>query len=224
VRRFVFENGLSVFFGVLCLGTLAGQALAGQRAFNEEQLSHGAATVSWVDYVLSSHYGQAVMENWQSEYLQFTLFILATIWLVQKGSNESKPLDAVGLESDEKQRIGAYAPRNAPRWARAGGWRTFVYENSLLVVMTLLFAGTWFAQSVTAWRVFNEEQQEHDEATVSWGTYVTEPDFWERTLQNWQSEFLAVGTMAIFTVYLRQRGSPESKPVGAPHSETGTSG
>ena len=90
--------------------------------------------------------------------------------------------------------------------------------------MTLIFAGTWFAQSVTAWRVFNEEQQEHDESTVSWGTYVTEPGFWERTLQNWQSEFLAVGTMAIFTVYLRQRGSPESKPVGAPHTETGSSG
>ena len=224
MRRFLIENGLSVFFGVLCLGTLAGQALAGQRAFNEEQQAHGAATVSWVDYVLSSHYGQAVMENWQSEYLQFTLFILATIWLVQKGSNESKPLEDVGLESDAKQRIGAHAPRNAPRWAKAGGWRTLVYENSLLVVMTLLFAGAWFAQSVTAWRVFNEEQLEHDEATVSWGTYVTEPDFWERTLQNWQSDFLAVGTMAIFTVYLRQRGSPESKPVGSPHSETGTSG
>jgi hypothetical protein len=224
VRRFLFDNGLSIFFGVLCVGTLAGQALAGQRAFNEEQQAHGAETVSWLDYVLSSQYGQAVMENWQSEYLQFTLFILATIWLVQKGSNESKPLEDVGLESDEKQKLGAHAPRNAPRWAKTGGWRTVVYENSLLLVMTLVFAGTWFAQSVTAWRVYNEEQQEHDEATVSWGTYVTEADFWERTLQNWQSEFLAVGTMAIFTVYLRQRGSPESKPVGAPHSETGTSG
>ena len=110
MRRFLFENGLSVFFGVLCLGTLAGQALAGQRAFNAEQRAHGAETVSWVDYVLSSHYGQAVMENWQSEYLQFTLFILVTIWLVQKGSNESKRLEDVGLESDQQQRIGAHPP------------------------------------------------------------------------------------------------------------------
>lgn len=115
MRRFLFENGLSVFFGVLCLGTLAGQALAGQRAFNAEQRAHGAETVSWVESAL-------------------------------------------------------VPPRNAPRWAKAGGWRTLAYQNSLLVVMTLIFAGTWFAQSVTAWRVFNEEQQEHDESTVSWGT------------------------------------------------------
>jgi hypothetical protein len=168
----------------------------------------------------SSDFGQAVMENWQSEYLQFVLFILATIWLVQKGSAESKSLDEVGLESDQQQRVGGYAPENAPLWARVGGWRTAVYQNSLLVVMSLLFVGSWLAQSVTAWTVYNEEQRAHEEAAVSWGSYVMRPDFWERTLQNWQSEFLAVGTMAILTVYLRQRGSPESKPVGAPHDET----
>jgi hypothetical protein len=224
MRRFLFENGLSVFFGALFLGTIAGQSLAGQRAYNEEQTAHGGSTASWLDYVLSSDFGQAVMENWQSEFLQFTTFILATIWLVQKGSNESKPLEDVGLESDQKQQIGGYAPEDGPLWAKVGGLRTIVYENSLLLVMFAIFVGSWFGQSVTAWRVFNEEQREHDEAPVSWATYVAEPDFWEKTLQNWQSEFLAVGVMVIFTVYLRQRGSPESKPVGAPHSETATSG
>ncbi|MEX2210791.1 MAG: DUF6766 family protein [Gaiellaceae bacterium] len=224
MRRFVFENGLTLFFGTIFLGALAGQSLAGQRAFNDEQQAHGEPTVSWADYVLSSDFGRAVMENWQSEYLQFTLFILATIWLVQRGSNESKPPEYVGLESDQKQQVGGYAPADGPRWAKTGGWRTLLYGNSLLVVMLVIFAGSWFAQSVTAWTVFNEGQREHDQATVSWAGYLAEPDFWEQTLQNWQSEFLAIASMVIFTVYLRQRGSPESKPVGAPHRQTGTSG
>ena len=99
-----------------------------------------------------------------------------------------------------------------------------VYANSLLIVMGLIFHGSWFGQSVTGWTVYNSEQSEHQEPTVSWGAYLLNPDFWEKSLQNWQSEFLAVGTMAIFTVYLRQRGSPESKPVGAPHAVTGQTG
>jgi hypothetical protein len=90
--------------------------------------------------------------------------------------------------------------------------------------MLAIFLGSWFAQSVTGWTEYNANRRDHDEAAVSWTGYVTRPDFWEKTLQNWQSEFLAVGTMAVFTIYLRQRGSPESKPVGAPHDQTGTSG
>jgi cephalosporin-C deacetylase-like acetyl esterase len=99
-----------------------------------------------------------------------------------------------------------------------------VYENSLVLLMGFLFFASWFGQSVTGWTKYNEDQKEHDGAAVSWTGYVSRSDFWEDTLQNWQSEFLAVGTMAVFTIYLRQRGSPESKPVGAPHTETGTSG
>jgi hypothetical protein len=224
VRRYLFENSLSLFFLALFLGTLGGQSIAGQRAFNEEQHAHGEEGVSWWHYVTSSDFGQAVMENWQSEYLQFTLFILATIWLVQKGSNESKQLRSAGVESDQKQKIGGYAPDDAPGWAKVRGWRLAIYQNSLLLVMFVIFVGSWFAQSLTDWRVYNQDQREHDAATVGWATYVAKPDFWEKTLQNWQSEFLAVGTMAAFTIYLRQRGSPESKPVGSPHSETGTSG
>jgi hypothetical protein len=224
VRRFLYENSLSIFFGALFLAALVGQSIVGRRVFNEDERAHGGEPVSWLDYVLSSDFGQAVMENWQSEYLQFTLYVYATVWLVQKGSNESKPLDEAGLESDQKQRIRGYAPDDGPRWAKVGGLRTAVYENSLLLVMTALFLASWLAQSLTAWRAYSAEQREHGDAVTSWGGYVSDADFWERTLQNWQSEFLAVGTMVIFTVYLRQRGSPESKPVGAPHSETGTSG
>jgi hypothetical protein len=220
----VFENGLSLFFGAIFLVSLGAQSFAGQHAFNADQLAHESQPVSWVDYVLSPEFGGAVLENWQSEFLQFTLFILATVWLVQKGSNESKPLEDAGLESDQQQRVGGYAPQNAPRWARTRDWRTTIYSHSLLIAMTTIFFLTWVAHSITSWNVFNEDQRGHGEAAIGWLTYLRNPDFWEQTLENWQSEFLAVGTLAVFTIYLRQRGSPESKPVGAPHSETGSSG
>jgi hypothetical protein len=222
--RWLRESSLSLFFLLLLLASVAGQSFAGWRDFNAEQLMHQDPTVTWAFYVTSSSFWAAVMENWQSEFLQFSLFIAATIWLIQRGSNESKPPEDVGLESDQKQQVGGYAPENAPRWARVRGWKTALYSHSLLIVMTSIFFATWLAQSLTDRTVYNADQQEHGEAAVSWTGYVTTPDFWEKTLQNWQSEFLAIGTMAVFTVYLRQRGSPESKPVGAPHDQTGTSG
>ena len=103
-------------------------------------------------------------------------------------------------------------------------WRTRIYENSLLLAMTAIFFATWFAQSLNNWREFNDEARQHGGHAVGWTGYLGNADFWERTLENWQSEFLAVGTMVVFTIYLRQRGSPESKPVGAPHDETASSG
>jgi hypothetical protein len=224
MRTFVRENGLSLFFGAIFLATLVGQSLAGQHAHNSEQKDHGEGSVSWWDYVRSSDFGGAVMENWQSEFLQFSLFILVTVWLVQKGSNESKRLEDAGLESDEKQQVGKSSQARSPSWAKANGLRRRIYENSLLLVMTSIFFATWLAQSLNNWRTFNEDQVEHHDEPVSWGRYLLDPGFWERTLQNWQSEFLAVGTMAVFTIYLRQRGSPESKPVGAAHDETASSG
>lgn len=224
MRRFARENGLSLFFGSLFLLTLGGQSIAGQHHLNAVQVAHGGQPVSWSHYIASPDFGGAVMENWQSEFLQFSLFIAATVWLVQKGSNESSRLEDVGPESDEQQKVGPYAPARGPLWAKTDDLRTRLYENSLLIVMTLIFFGTWFGQSLNNWRVFNHDQEDHAASPVSWGRYLLDPDFWEKTLQNWQSEFLAIGTMAVFTVYLRQRGSPESKPVGAPHDETASSG
>jgi hypothetical protein len=224
MRRFLFENSLSIFFLVITLAAILLQSLAGHRVYNEEAIAHDSETVSYGRYLLSSHFGQALLENWQSEYLQFALFALATVWLVQKGSNESKELQSVGLESDQKQKIGAYAASGASSWARARGWRTRIYSNSLVLVMSAIWLASWYAQSMTGWTEYNNEQRDHDQPTVSWGGYVTRAHFWEDTLQNWQSEFLAVGSMAVLTIYLRQRGSPESKPVGAAHDETGTSG
>ena len=224
MRRRLYESSLSIAFLVLFLGTVVGQSFAGQHVFNEDQRAHGGAPVPWHEYLTSTHFARAVMENWQSEFLQFFLFILITVWLVQRGSNESKEPDETGTESDQKQRVKEYAPPNAPGWAKVRDWRRRVYENSLLLTMFAIFMLSWLAQSLSGWRAYNDEQLEHHAAVIGWGSYLTRSDFWESTLQNWQSEFLAVGSMAVFTIYLRQRGSPESKPVGAPHDETGSSG
>jgi hypothetical protein len=222
--RFVRENSLSLAFGLLFLGSLIGQALVGHGAFNQDQLLHHGDPVSLGRYLTTSEFAADVAENWQSEYLQFTLFILGTIWLLQRGSPESKQLDKAGVETDEEQRVGRHATPRSPGWAKVGGLRTAIYSNSLLIVMTALWLGSWFAQSVAGWSAYNAEQLDHQAATVDWLAYLGTNDFWNRTLQNWQSEFLAVGSMAILSVYLRQRGSPESKPVGAPHESTGVEG
>jgi uncharacterized protein DUF6766 len=224
MRRFVRENSLGLVFGVLFLASLVGQAIAGHLAHNQEQFDHGGEAISLGRYLTSSDFGQAVMENWQSEYLQFLLFLMLTIWLFQKGSPESKKAEELGPESEEQQMIGAAAKRTSPRWAKAGGWRASLYGNSLLIVMALIFLGSWFAQSVTGWTAFNQEQADHHSESISWLGYLGEPVFWETTLQNWQSEFLAVGSFAVFAIFLRQRGSPESKPVGAAHTDTGLEG
>jgi len=224
MRRFLRDNGLSIGFGVIFLLALIGQAFAGNADFNNQQLANGGAPIGFLEYVTSADFAVDVTENWQSEYLQFLLFVLATVWLVQRGSPESKSLDDIGLESDQKQKLGKFTTNQSPAWARAGGWRTSVFSNSLGLTMGLLFLLSWLAQSIAGWNAFNGEQLADLEDPVSWGSYLLAADFWNRSLQNWQSEFLAVGSMAILSVYLRQRGSPESKPVGAPHATTDESG
>jgi hypothetical protein len=224
MRRFVGHNGLSLVFLILFLAAVVAQAFAGHAEFNDQQQSHGGSSISLWRYVTSSAYGVAVMENWQSEYLQFTLFILLTVWFVQRGSPESKQLGKRGRESDREQRVGPHAREDSPGWARRGGVKRRVYENSLVIVMGGIWVGTWVAQALTGLVEYNAEQLSHLREPVSLGEYVGSASFWERTLQNWQSEFLAVGSMAILAVYLRQRGSPESKPVGAAHDATGVEG
>ena len=223
-RGFLRDNALGLTFGGLFLLTLAGQAVAGTADYNAQQTAEGLEPVSLLDYVTSSTFGVDVMENWQSEYLQFLLYIFATVWLVQRGSAESKELGKEGTESDKEQKIGRYADEDSPAWARTGGWRTVVFSRSLGLVMGALFLLTWAASSVAGWAAYNSEQLGQRQDPVSWLGYLGEADFWNRSFQNWQSEMLAVGSMAVFSVYLRQRGSPESKPVGVAHAETGQTG
>jgi hypothetical protein len=143
---------------------------------------------------------------------------------VQRGSVESKKPAEIGTESDEDQKVGSHAPADAPRSAWAGGFRTALFSRSLGIVMGLIFLASWLAQSLAGVASYDQEQLTQREDAVSWLSYLVTPDFWSRTLQNWQSEFLAVGSMAVLSVYLRQRGSPESKPVGAAHATTGVEG
>ena len=214
------QHGLSIAFGIIFALAIIGQSIAGLTVFNEDQTVHGLAPVTYLQFVTSSEFVVDVAENWQSEYLQFFLFIFATIWLVQKGSPESKKPGDEGLGTDEDQLVHENARGDSPKWAKARGWRHTIYANSLLIVMGTVFVLSWLIQSLSGVVVYNAEQAEHGESMITWAQYVLGADFWNRTLQNWQSEFLAVGSMIALSIYLRQRGSSESKPVGAPHDAT----
>jgi hypothetical protein len=221
---FLRANALSLGFGAFFVLSLLGQAVSGAADYNAQQVADGLERVPLLDYVTSSSFGVDVMENWQSEYLQFFLYIFATVWLVQRGSSESKKPGEEGTETDEEQRIGRHANADSPEWARTGGWRTALFSRSLGLLMGVLFLLTWGASSLAGWAAFNSEQLGQRQDPVGYLGYLGEADFWNRSFQNWQSEMLAVGSMAVFSVYLRQRGSPESKPVGVAHAETGSTG
>jgi len=219
-QGFLKDNGLSLAFVLLLLGSLVGQAISGVAGYNQDAVAAGLQEISFWRYLTSSDFAADVAENWQSEYLQFALFIFLTIYLLQRGSSESKKPGNEGRESDKKQMLGSSVRAASPTWARAGGWRTTVYSHSLMIVMTMIFVLSWGAQAVAGRVGHNEERMRDQLEPLTLGQYVVSPDFWNRTLQNWQSEMLAIASMAVFAIFLRERGSPESKPVGMPHDET----
>ncbi len=222
MRRLLRDNSLSlVFFGLFLLAA-TGEGVAGHAEYNEQQVASGLDEVTFARYLTSSHYTVALLENWQSEFLQFFLYIWLTVWLVQRGSSESVEPDDQGTESDEEQLVGEHARPDSPSPGQRKGVAHWLFANSLLVVFGLLFALSWAAQAVTGWVTYNEEQLRNYQQTETFWGYLGAPDFWGRTLENWQSEFLAVGSMAVFSIWLRQRGSPESKEVGAPFDKTGS--
>lgn len=218
------QHLLSIFFAVLFLISVGLQSVAGLIVANDDHATNGEPPVTWLDFVTSSDFVVDVAENWQSEFLQFFLFILATIWLVQKGSPESKQPGDEGVGSDEEQLVGRHARPDSPKWVRAGGWRLWVYSNSLLLTMGTIFLLSWLVQAVAGQVDYNMDLMREGEAALTLGEYVVNADFWNRTLQNWQSEFLAVGSMVALSIVLRQRGSSESKPVGMPHHVTSIEG
>lgn len=224
MRTFLRQNSLSLFFGVIFVAAIVGQAFAGHASYNAQQVADNLAPVSLSRYLTSSSFGVDVAENWQSEYLQFLLYIVVTVWFLQRGSPESKELGKAGIESDRDQKIGPFATPKSPAAVRRGGLATRLYSSSLGLTMGAIFVASWAAQSLAGEVAYNEERIAQLQAPVTWGGYVTSADFWNRTLQNWQSEFLAVGSMAVLSIYLRQRGSPESKPVGSAHTSTGIEG
>ena len=219
--RFFRLSSLSIFFLLLFVAALVGQAWSGWLQFNDQQVAQGMGEIGLGRYLTSADFAVDVTENWQSEYLQFLLYIVATVFFVQQGSPESPAHGGIG--TDKEQKLGEHTVEDSPTWAKVGGARTTIFSWSLTLVMGTIFVVSWLAQSIGGWAGFNETRLQQLQDPLSWAAYVGNPDFWSRTLQNWQSEFLAVGSMAVLAIYLRQRGSAESKPVGEPHDSTGGS-
>lgn len=217
-------NSLTLGFGAAFLVVLAAQSVAGRAEFNEQLALEGLQQIGYGAYLMSSDFAVDVTENWQSEFLQFFLYVFGTVHLLQRGSPESKALDRAGRESDREQHVGDHTRPDSPRWAGTKDWRQALYSWSLGLAMATFFLLSWLAQSIAGVSAFNDLRLRQLQEPIGWGAYLLSADFWNRSLQNWQSELLAVAAMAILSVYLRQRGSPESKPVGTPHGATGVEG
>jgi hypothetical protein len=215
---FVRENGLTLAMSALFVVSLLGQVLTGHALRNDEAAQHGATLITVRAYLTSGHFIEAVFENWESEFLQMALFVLLTKILRQKGSSESKKLDG-HEEVDEDPRKHRKAP-GAPWAVRKGGIVLALYERSLSISLVLLFLVSFALHAVGGARATTEEEIRHGGNTVSTLEYVGTPKFWFESFQNWQSEFLSVGALIVLSIFLRERGSSQSKPVHKPHNET----
>ena len=221
MRRFLRNQGLSIVLILAFLILFVGQSLVGHQQYNDDQQEHGQPTVSYSQYLGSSHLLEATMENWESEFLQMFAYVVLTAFLFQKGSIESKDPDRKTHPVDRDPRAGKNR-RNAPWPVKKGGWILLLYEYSLSLAFLLLFLISFALHAVGGAAQYNEEQREHGVLQqISVVQFMGTSQFWFESLQNWQSEFLAVASMVVFSIFLRQRWSAESKPVDAPHSETG---
>jgi hypothetical protein len=213
------DRGLTLSLMAMFLLFLAGQLITGFAEYNAEQEQHGRAPVAMTGYLATGHPWEALFENWESEFLQMAVFVLLTTFLIQKGSPESRR-PAVTEMVDTDPRDFADDPR-APWPVRRGGWVLRVYEHSLGLAFVLLFLMAWVGHAIGGFAEYAADQVEHQLPRPSFTDYMTSARFWFESFQNWQSEFLAIASMVWLAVYLRQRWSPESKPVHAPHTETG---
>jgi hypothetical protein len=218
MRKWIYEHGLSLVMFGLFFATLFGTSVTGHRGYNEDQREHHEAAISYGRYLVSGNFIEAVFENWESEFLQMGTYVLFTVWLRQKGSPESKSLD--GEEPQDADPRRSRSP-NRPWPVKVGGVVLKLYENSLSAALLLLFVMSWLLHAFGGYRDFNQQQLSHGGHVISMWQFVTTSEFWFQSLQNWQSEFMSVGALVVLAIYLRQRGSPESKPVATPHEETG---
>ena len=219
LERFVFENALTIvalaFFAVSMLGLV----MAGHSAYNEDQRQHGGPTISVASYLESGHFMEAAGENWESAFLQMGVFVLLTRFLYQRGSSESKRIEeAEAVDQDPSE---ARSDPNTPWPVRRGGMWLTLYRNSLSGVTLLLFALSLWLHAAGGAAKYNEDQRAHRGETVSALGYIGTSQFWFESFQNWQSEFFSVGVLALLTIWFRQQGSPQSKPVAAPTEDTG---
>jgi hypothetical protein len=215
------NNNLSIVIFAMFLLCLVGHALAGWGTYNSEQQDHGEPTVTLGEFLKTSEFGETIFENWESEFLQMGMYVLLTVFLYQRGSSESKKHDGTD-ESEEKPEAHRNDP-NVPGPVRAGGWRLALYKNSLSLAFLVLFLGSFLGHAAAGGRKYTEEAAAHGshEVVGAFG-YMAKPQFWYESFQNWQSEFLAVFAIVVLSIWLRQWGSPESKPVHAAHDDTGS--
>jgi hypothetical protein len=219
MRRMLYENGLSFAMAALFFTFLVGQSIAGWLVYNNDQDEHHAPQMSYQMYLLSSHFGEAVFENWESEFLQMAVFVILTVFLRQKGSSESNPLEG---EANSDESSTPRRRKNIPWPVRRGGWVLRLYEWSLSIALFLLFFVSFAFHAVSGSTAYNQEQVQHGAQGVSLGAYLMTSQFWFESFQNWQSEFLSVAVLVILSIFLRQKGSSQSKPVDHPHAETGS--
>jgi hypothetical protein len=219
MRRLFRENGLSIVLASAFVAFWIGQSVAGHREYNDEQRQHGQQETTYRGYLGSAHFWEATTENWESEFFQIFFYVFLTAVLYQKGSAESKKLDEPE-PVDRDPRTGK-ARADAPWPVRRGGIALKIYEHSLSLAFLLLFLMAITLHAVSGASAYSQEQTQHGQSPVSALEYVGTSRFWFESFQNWQSEFLSIALVVVLSIFLRQRGSPESKPVDSPHSETG---
>jgi uncharacterized protein DUF6766 len=220
MRRRLRDNSLSLVMLAIFVVLLVLQSAAGWRVSNADAIEHGRPSQSYGRYLRSGHFAEAVFENWESEFLQMGAYVALTAFLIQRGSPESKKAEDDPSDADPRE---AADDPNAPWPVRRGGLILKLYENSLSAALLLLFVLSFVAHVLGGRAEYNQEQMAHGEPPVSLWNFVTSAQLWFQSFQNWQSEFLAVVVLTVLGIFLRQRGSPESKPVAAPHSQTGNS-
>lgn len=214
-KSFFYRNSLSIVLILLMLSCLIGQFFTGWKTENKELQENGVAVLSLGEYIHSGHFIQATFENWESEFLQMMLYIVLTVSLRQKGSSESKSLE----EKEDVDRDPKPHPK-APWPVRKGGIWLAVYKHSLSLAFAVLFLASFGMHFYGSLKDYNEEQVSKNKATVTAFQYASDSRFWFESFQNWQSEFLAVASIVILSIWLREKGSPESKPVDMAHDET----
>jgi hypothetical protein len=219
LKTILRDNGLSIVFGLLFLGFLLGQTLAGHAEYNQDLEEHNRPTISYRSYLTSSHSLEATTENWESEFLQMAMYVLLTAFLFQRGSAESKDPD--NEEAVDQDPRFVKIEEDTPRAVKRGGWVLKLYENSLGVALLSLFAFSFLMHAWSGSAHYSRQQLDHGGEPVGMLGYLATSQFWFESFQNWQSEFLAVLAMVVLSIFMRQKGSPESKPVHAAHSDTG---
>jgi hypothetical protein len=213
------NNGLSIAVLTLFIVMLAAQVLAGFHEHNEERQAHGEPPLALPAYLVSDHFIEATAENWESEFLQMAAYVLLTVLLFQRGSSESKKLDEP--EAVDRDPRAAKKQPGTPWPVLRGGWILRIYENSLSLAFVVLFLISFWLHAVGGAGQYSADRVAHGELPVGVLEYLRTARFWFESMQNWQSEFLSLAAMVWLSIYLRQRGSPESKPVDAPHRQTG---